>query len=132
MAVGQKKIGAKNQNLIRAMASLGGGIASSGGPCGALTGGVAFLGSVLGKDEPSGRDDPRMWKACHEFYKIFKSEIAGQWESVNCSEIAGVNWKDRSRVREFYKGGGRIRCADNTGKAARLLGVLLEKYFELS
>ena len=110
------------------MAAMGGGIASSGGPCGALTGGVAFLGSILGKGEPSDRDDPKMWKACFEFYKRFETEIAGPWGSVECSKITGVDWRNRDQVRQFYKGEDRFTCADNTGKAARLLGVSLEKY----
>ncbi|MBW1887665.1 MAG: C_GCAxxG_C_C family protein, partial [Deltaproteobacteria bacterium] len=55
--MGQKKLGKEDPGLIRAMASMGGGIASTGGPCGAMLGAVAFLGNILGKDEPDKKDD---------------------------------------------------------------------------
>jgi C_GCAxxG_C_C family probable redox protein len=128
--VGQKRLGIKDESLIRAMAPMGGGIASSGGPCGALIGAIAFLGSVMGKDVPQKWDDPKMWKACWDFYKRFESEVVGSGGSVNCRDITGVDWRDRKQVKVFYKGGGRGRCAFNTGTAARILGEVMEKYLK--
>jgi C_GCAxxG_C_C family probable redox protein len=110
------------------MASFGGGIASSGGPCGAMTGGIALLGSWLGKEHPEEKDSIFMWKASSEFYKRFQSEVASRWESVNCSDITGVNWRDKEQAKAFYKGQGRMVCAENTGKAGRLLGEVIQKY----
>ena len=110
------------------MTAMAGGIAASGGACGALTGAVAFLGSVLGRDEPEKKDDPLMWKACYKFYGRFEKEVAGTWGSVNCRDIAGVDWKDRDQTIAFYKGEGAVQCVNNTGKAARILGEVLEKY----
>ena len=132
MTVGQKKLHIEDKSLIRAMASMGGGVASSGGPCGALLGGVAFLGSVLGKEEPETKDNPVMWKSCFEFYKRFEDEVAVKWGSVNCRDITGVDWKKRDQVKNFYKGKGRITCAENTGKAAMILGEIMEKYLNQS
>jgi C_GCAxxG_C_C family probable redox protein len=130
LAVGQKKTGLEEENLIRSMAPLGGGIASSGGPCGALTGGVAFLGRLFGKATPDGKDDRRMWKAAAEFYHRFESEVVEQHASVNCSDIAKVDWRDREEVKKFYTGEGARECADTAGKAARILGEVIEKYTE--
>lgn len=118
----------KDQNLVRAMTAMAGGIAASGGPCGSITGVIAFLGSLLGRDEPEKKDNPVLWKACQEFYKRFEGEVTEKWGSVNCRDIIGVDWKDLEQTRAFYEGEGLIQCADNTGKAARILGEVLEKY----
>ena len=125
--MGQKKLGQKDNALVRAMTPMAGGIAARGGPCGALTGGQALLGSILGRDEPEAKDDPIMWKACFEFYSRFETEVV-ETEGINCRDIAGVDWSDRDQARAFYKGEGAIRCANYTGKAAQILGEILEKY----
>ena len=127
MAVGQKKLGQKDSRLVRAMIPMAGGIAARGGPCGALTGGLALLGSVLGKDDPEAKDDPIMWKACFEFYSRFENEVVKKG-GINCRDIAGVDWSDRDQAKAFYRGAGAIRCATITGKAAQILGEILEKY----
>ena len=119
-----------DQSLVRAMASMGGGIASSGGPCGALIGAVAFFGSLMGKDEPEKRDDRLMWKISYEFYKRFENEVAGKWGSINCRDITGVDWRNRDQARAFRKREGRVQCANLTGKAARILGEVMEKYLK--
>jgi C_GCAxxG_C_C family probable redox protein len=129
MTVGQKKLGMNDKRLVRAMTPLAGGLVSSGGPCGALTGGVALLGSVMGRDDPDKGDDPILWKACGEFYTRFEREVVEKWESVNCRDITGVtDWRDKKQMGAFYKGEGVVQCVKNTGKAARILGEVLEKY----
>jgi C_GCAxxG_C_C family probable redox protein len=116
-----------NNCLVRAMASMGGGIAFSGGPCGALTGAVVFIGSLFGKDEPGEKDSPLMHKACDLFYRRFENEVAKGFDSINCRDMTGVDWKDPVQVNAFRKGNGRIMCASYTGKAARILGEVLEE-----
>lgn len=128
--MGQKKLGVNDQNLVRAMTGMAGGIAACGGPCGALTGAIASLSSLLGRDEPEKKDDPLLWKACQEFYTRFEREATGKSGSVNCRDIAGVDWSDQEQARAYYKGEGVIQCINNTGKAARILGEVLEKYLD--
>ena len=127
--MGQKKLGMNDPNLVKSMTALGGGIVSSGGACGALTGGVALLGSVLGRDDPDKKDDPHLWEACREYYARFEREATNESGSVNCRDITGIDdWTDREQRRAFYKGEGIHKCRANTGKAARILGEVLEKY----
>jgi C_GCAxxG_C_C family probable redox protein len=128
LAVGLKKCGLEEEGIVRAMAPLGGGVASSGGPCGALTGGIAMIGRLFGKPKPEETDDRRMWKVAIEFFRRFESEVAGPYGSVNCRDIAKVDWKDKEQVKNFYAGAGAKECAQNTGKAARILGEIIEKY----
>jgi len=112
------------------MASLGGGIASTGGPCGALTGGVALIGRLFGKVDPEAKDDPRMWKAAFKFYKRFQNEICGEEGSVDCRDIACVDWRNREASAGFYGGEGRLVCGGNTGRAAGILGEVIDRYLE--
>lgn len=128
--MGQKKVGNENSDLIRSMASMGGGISSTGGPCGAIIGGVAFLGYLFGKDEPEKKDDPVMWRTCVKFYKQFENEVAKKYGSINCRDIAGADWSDPEQTKAFYKGERRYECSRNTGKAARILGEVIEKYLD--
>jgi C_GCAxxG_C_C family probable redox protein len=128
MAAGLEKYGFEDESLLRAMAPMGGGVAASGGPCGALTGGIAMLGRLFGKPTPEARDDKRMWTATAEFYRRFEAEIAGPHGSVNCRDIAKVDWKNKEQVKDFYAGAGARECAFSTGKAARILGEVIEKY----
>jgi C_GCAxxG_C_C family probable redox protein len=118
-----------DSNLVKAMTAFGGGMVSSGGACGALAGGIALLGSALGNDDPEKKDDPLVWKACREFYARFEREVTNESGSVNCRDITGVgDWTDRGQRRAFYKGEGVVKCRGMTGKAARILGEVLEKY----
>jgi C_GCAxxG_C_C family probable redox protein len=127
--VGQKKLGMNDPALVKSMTAFGGGMVSSGGACGALAGGVALLGSVLGNDDPEKKDDALFWKACREFYARFEREVSNESGSVNCRDITGVDdWTDRGQRRAFYKGEGVVKCRGMTGKAARILGEVLEKY----
>ena len=128
LAAGLKHCGLQEEGLIRSMAPLGGGIAASGGPCGALTGGVAFIGRLFGKPSPQQSDDKRMWKAAAEFYRRFENEVAGPYASVNCRDIAKVDWRNKEQAQKFYAGPGAKECAQNTGKAARILGEVIDKY----
>ncbi len=129
LCVGLKKLGIEDKNLVKSQASMGGGIASTGGPCGAFTGGVVCIGRVFGRITPEDPDDRRMWKASYEFYKRFQQEIGKEaGGSVHCGDLARVDWKNREQVAAHYGGPGRARCAGFTGKAAAILGEVLEKY----
>ena len=123
-------MGLQEEALVRAMGPLGGGIGATGATCGALTGGVAVLGRAFGKRAPEDAEDPRMWKASHEYARRFEAEVAAPFGSVNCRDIAGVDWRDREATRAFYEGEKGRQCAAHTGKAARILGEILEKYWD--
>jgi hypothetical protein len=61
-------------------------------------------------------------------FELWRRWGAVDWNSVNCRDIAGVDWKDPEQTRAFYKGEAKFTCADDTGKTARILGEVLEKY----
>ena len=121
-------MGLNEPNLLCAATALAGGPAAMGGPCGALTGGLALLGRLWGRAQPQEKDDPLLWKTCFVYYKRFESEVVGDRSSVNCRDITGVEWSDREQARAFYQGEGLRQCTRTTGRAARILGEILEKY----
>ncbi len=126
--MGQEKKGSVNEAMVKAMGAFGGGIASSGRICGSLLGGVAFISSMYGKGNSEEKDDPNMWRLSHKLTRIFE-EMTQPFGSMNCRDIAKVNWKDREAVREFYANpdGRRKVCIKLVGDLAYALGELVDQ-----
>ena len=128
LAVGQKKIGEINEEVVKAAGSFGGGIAASGGPCGIMLGTVALFSSMYSRGNLEGEEDPRMWILPKKFMKRF-TELCEKYGGTNCSDIARINWQDRDEAREYYKNpeSRRKECIELIGEAAVVLGEILEK-----
>jgi C_GCAxxG_C_C family probable redox protein len=126
--VGQEQVNRQDENLIRAVGAFGGGVASSGRVCGCLTGGIALLSSLYGKDRPEGKDHPRMWRLSYKLTKRFE-DLTREYGGVDCRDIARVDWKDREAVKVFYSGpdGRRRLCQKLVGETACALGEILEQ-----
>lgn len=126
--MGQEKLNIVNETVIKAMGSFGGGIASSGRTCGALLGGVAFLSSLYSRGSLEEKDDPRMWLLSFQLIKQFE-KLTEPFGSVNCGDIARMNWKDREAVKDFYSNpdSRRQHCIKLVGDTAYALGVILEQ-----
>ena len=99
--MGQEKMNRVNEEVIKAMGAFGGGIASTGKVCGALLGGVAFISSLYSRGNFDEKEHPNMWRLSHKLTKKFE-EFTREFGSVNCSDIARVNWADREQVKTFY------------------------------
>jgi C_GCAxxG_C_C family probable redox protein len=127
MAVGQEKMGTKNEALIKAVGALGGGIAGSGRVCGALLGGVAFISSLYSRGSLEEKEDPRMWRLGRQLNEKFE-ELTRAYGGVNCSDIARVNWADKKQTREFYNNpDSRWRCCLSVvEETAFALGEILD------
>ena len=128
LAVGQEKMNIVNEDVVKSVGSFGGGIASSGRVCGALLGGIALISSLYSRGNLEGKEDPRMWHLSRELAKKFE-ELTEPFGSVNCCDIARVNWFDHNAVREFYKNpeSNRKDCIKLVGDTAFALGQILEK-----
>jgi len=127
LAVGQEKIGEVNEGAVKAMGAFGGGIASTGRICGILIGGVALISSIYSRGNLNEKEDPRMWKLSYKLSKIFEG-LAEPHGGINCSDIARVNWRDRTSVKAFYGGDNDRRdiCRQLVGDMAYTLGQLVE------
>ncbi|NDY42990.1 C_GCAxxG_C_C family protein [Dissulfurirhabdus thermomarina] len=127
VTAGQRRLGRENPGLVRAMAFFGGGVLATGGPCGALLGGVALLGELGGRARPGDKDDRAVRRAALEYHRRFREEVVPGCPSVQCRDITGVSdWADRAQVKAYRRGGGRERCYELTGRAAGILWDILE------
>ncbi len=115
---------------MAALAPFGGGLGSSGRLCGILPGALAVIGFTLGKTGPERRDHRAMWKLSHGMVRRFE-EICREFGGTDCADIAGVNWKDRKAVRNFYRGGpgsSRSNCVRVIRAAVLALHDLVAEY----
>lgn len=117
----------KDEASVKAVGAYGGGIASSGSVCGILLGGVAAISSLYSRGSLDEKENPRLWALSSKFLKKFE-ELAEPYGSVNCSDIAGIDWKDRDAVKDYYSNpeSNRKVCIKLVGEAAHILGELLE------
>jgi hypothetical protein len=69
-----------------------------------------------------------MWRLGYKLAKKFE-ELTHAHGSVNCQDIARVNWRDRNTVKAFYTEpeGRRKVCLQLVGDVAFALGELLEQ-----
>jgi C_GCAxxG_C_C family probable redox protein len=127
LAVGQEKLGRRDEEVIKAMGAFGGGLGGNGEVCGALVGALGTLGLRFSRGREEEKEDPTMWAYAYELMKRFREEIVKDYGGIRCGEIARVDWKDREQVRRFYQGGKAIECGRIVGDTAKLVGELLER-----
>jgi C_GCAxxG_C_C family probable redox protein len=127
LAAGLEKIGAVNEDVIKAFGAFGGGIAGSGRACGALTGSIGVIGRILSRGKIEGTEDPGMSSVCRKFMTEFE-KLTRQYGGTDCRDIAGVNWQDEEMVKAFREDpeGRRKICMELVGATAFVLGSLLE------
>jgi C_GCAxxG_C_C family probable redox protein len=125
--VGQEKIKRIDEAAVKAVGAFGGGIASSGNVCGILLGGVALISFIYSRGNLDEKENPRIWVLSSKFLKKFE-EITEPYGGMNCRDIAGVDWKNREAVKEYYANpdSNRRICTLLVGEAAAILGKLLD------
>ena len=125
----QEKMNMVDESAVKAVGAYGGGIASSGSVCGILLGGVAMISSIYSRGNLDDKENPRIWGLSKKFMKKFE-EITEPYGGVNCRDIAGVDWKNKDAVKEYYsnpESSSRKICVELVGEAACILGELLEQ-----
>ena len=68
-AAGQEMMGIDAPDVIRAMGAFGGGIASQGGVCGCLTGGIAVISQLHSRANTEEKESPEMWRGSYRLIK---------------------------------------------------------------
>jgi C_GCAxxG_C_C family probable redox protein len=126
--VGQEKIGEVDETAVKALGAFGGGIASSGNVCGILIGGIATISSIYSRGNLEEKENPRLWSASSKFLKNFE-ELTSDFESINCRDIAKVDWKNKLEVKNYYINPVSTRkiCIKLVGDAAYALGELIDQ-----
>ena len=129
--MGQEKIGEINETTVKAMGAFGGGIVSSGNVCGILIGAIATISSIYSRGNLDEKEDPRTWTVNSKFLKRFE-ELTAPFGSMNCCDIAKVNWKNKMEAKNYYVNplSSRKLCTKLVGDAAYELGELIDKEME--
>lgn len=126
-AAGQEKLGRGSDEVIRAMGAFGGGLGGNGEVCGALAGALAVIGLRYSRARADEKENPKMWADAQEMVRRFRDEIVNQAGTIDCRDIAGVNWLDRAEVKAFYTGDKVKNCIRIVGQTALVLGEMLER-----
>jgi C_GCAxxG_C_C family probable redox protein len=85
----------ENEDLVRAMAGLAGGMGFSGKNCGSLTGAACVLALYAGKGSPEEREDPRLNLMINELVQWFEGEWGEAYGSIDCQDILEDNPQNR-------------------------------------
>ena len=112
--------GKQNEDLVRAMSGLLGGM-HSGKTCGALTGGCCLLGLYAGWGTPDASPDERLSAMLNEFVEWFESEYTERYGGVQCAEIVHDDMRNKM-----------ARCPGIvTESLARLKQILAEHHYDV-
>lgn len=84
--------GMENQDLIRAMSGLVGGMGRTGHACGALTGGCCVLGMFTGKGDPEELEHSRAREIISKYVKWFEDELVPKYGGIDCQHIVGGDY----------------------------------------
>lgn len=79
--------GKTNQDLIRAVSALAGGVGFSGELCGALTGGACLLGLYAGRGDANEEPEQRLSIMVSELVDWFTVKYGQKYGGIRCSEI---------------------------------------------
>jgi C_GCAxxG_C_C family probable redox protein len=118
--------------VVAAMAPFAGGMGSTGGVCGALSGALATIGFTLGKTTPRQDNHERMGSISYAMIQKF-AEITEPHGSIQCADIARVDWKDKEAVHIFrtHPGSTRKNCVRVVRETSNALYDLVKDKLEL-
>lgn len=116
--------------LTAAMIAFAGGMGRSGHVCGALSGALAAIGFALGKASPKAENHQLLNRLGHDMVQEF-ARITGQHGSMNCCDIAAVDWDDPEAVRRFRSDpdSSRRHCIRVVRETSGCLHDLVSKNF---
>ena len=112
--------GVESDLIPRIATGFCGGMARTGGMCGAVTGGVLALNMLSGRDALDD-DKEANYRAVQNFLEIFRE----QFNEVNCPGLTGVDLGTAEGRSEFDKRKLHPRCANFVGEATRMVLEIL-------
>jgi len=114
--------GIRSDLIPRIATGLCGGVARTGGICGAVSGGVLAISLITGRRTAS---EPR--EENERLVRAFLSEFAAKFGSTNCEQLIGCRLDTPEGWQFFKENKLREKCAIFTREAARIASRLLEE-----
>ena len=125
----------RNDAIFKAATALaGGGARATDGSCGSYSGGILFIGSVIGRERDNFEDKEKVRVKTHDLAKKLHDKFIKEYGSVICRDIQtkimgrSYYFIDPDEYQKFLDAGAHdIYCPDVVGKAARwVTEILLE------
>ncbi|NWG03816.1 MAG: C_GCAxxG_C_C family protein [Syntrophaceae bacterium] len=136
MAALQDTLGIRNDEIFKAATGLAGGIGLAGDSgCGAYTGAVLVLSSLVGRERDNFSDPEGIRFKTHQFTRTFRDRFIQEYGSVICRDIQNkilgryYYLPDPQEYEKFHNAGAHdIHCPEVVGKAAQwMTEILLEE-----
>ncbi|MGA2747447.1 MAG: C-GCAxxG-C-C family protein [Verrucomicrobiota bacterium] len=99
-----------------------GGIARSGGICGAVSGGVLAISMITGRSSPKASREENQ-----RLVRTFLNQCEAQFSSTNCEQLIGCRLDTPEGQRFFSEHHLREKCAGFAREAARMAARLLDE-----
>jgi C_GCAxxG_C_C family probable redox protein len=123
----------RNDDLFKAATGLAGGTGLAGdNGCGAYTGAVLVLGSLLGRERNNFADPEGIRLKTHQLARKFRERFIQEYGSVICRDIQNkilgryYYLADPQEYEKFHNAGAHdIHCPEVVGKAAKWMAELL-------
>lgn len=114
--------GIKSDLIPRIASGFCGGIAHTGGMCGALTGGIMALNLIYGRDTASQSKDLNYQKV-QQLVHAFKSRFV----TMNCSELTGCDLSTEEGKAQFSLLQRHEKCTEITAETTRMVLHLIDE-----
>jgi len=120
LAIAEAK-GIKSDLIPRIASGFCGGIARTGGMCGAVTGGIMALNIVYGRDTAAQSKELNYQKV-QEFVQAFKL----RYGTMNCSELTGCDLSTEEGLEQFSFLNRHEKCTELTAEATSMVLELID------
>jgi len=126
----QEKLNVGSKEVFKAGSALAAGVAKRGETCGALTGAIMAIGTVVGRERLEDRDQLQFsMEVADEVYVLFREKVG----HTLCSEIHKIRYGRAYRLyipeegEAFHIMGGHSRtgCPEVCGIAARIAAEII-------
>jgi C_GCAxxG_C_C family probable redox protein len=127
----RERLGLSCRVATTAAAPFGGGVAGSGGPCGAFSAGLIALGIWMGENVRSeGCVSDAVGGASAAYFDLWTERFS----SIMCATLTGFPQLRVEAVRDsFFSGGGPQKCTDNYMRfAVETVPELIERWWPTS
>ncbi len=123
----------RNDDIFKAATGLAGGIGLTGDSgCGAYTGAVLLLGSVVGRERNDFSDKGGVRFKTHQLVRKFREKFIQEYGSVVCRDIQNkilgryYYLADPQEYEKFHNAGAHdIHCPEVVGKAAKWMAAII-------